>query len=831
MKILSKLLLFAITFFVIILGIFYNLNNGNLNKQLQHSIQYYLMFKDINANILDCKFKDGLLTASKITFKIGKSFGIIKDLKIQTNISGNWYNPAFKLDISPLEIVIFSSNNDKIAELSFSGQLVRNIIRNKNYELALNNIILPNLKDINGKDLGSAEAIFKYNEKGKNQNIYASLKFGEVVYLNINNAETNSAKIKIEMHDIPLAFYKIANEILPENKLLIFLNDFIYGGYIKNATILWTPDEIFSKETCYGRAKIQELDINYADAMPRAKNMDIDVGFQGNLVKFHINKAYVSDVLLEGGLIEMNWKGIDDTILTIDAKGSGSAKSLTDFISENQHALMSKANIDLRKIKGTADVNIDIKIPLKPGTQNIYNISANLPNSSLDIFNNNIKLKEAAISGVFNGKQIILNGSGKINEFLSNIDFIYNIEDESEFNHKLDIKTHFKTKGQKQDKAKIGFVTLLGGESPMHLEYKNKNSQGFISINSDISGLDLYFDKLGIRKQENQKARFLVNGIFNDPKSGSFDFSVTGENKLAINGNVSINNGKFLSKIKQIKSKQTNLSAELLMEGDFISIDLKGDTLDLSEANMFQFLEKERDGGSMRLRFNVEKVRLKNDIWLDNLRMMFECNKNRCHSGFLESKLGSRPLEVLLSAEGDGEKWLITCGNAGALLKGLGTYDSMKSGNLILNINTSRKEVQPGEIIPILNGNFTFERFVLSNTPTLSRLVSFVSLPGFISAISGNKDIRFSVMDGKFSFANNVLNVQNSMATGLYFDFTLKGDIDVQNRMLNIKGHVVPKLYGISSVIGTIPIIGNIFTGSKKNNGLISASYKIKEKY
>ena len=52
------------------------------------------------------------------------------------------------------------------------------------------------------------------------------MKFGEVVYLNINNAETNSAKIKIEMHDIPLAFYKIANEILPENKILPFFEQY-----------------------------------------------------------------------------------------------------------------------------------------------------------------------------------------------------------------------------------------------------------------------------------------------------------------------------------------------------------------------------------------------------------------------------------------------------------------------------------------------------------------------------------------------------------------------------------------------------------------------------
>jgi uncharacterized protein YhdP len=113
----------------------------------------------------------------------------------------------------------------------------------------------------------------------------------------------------------------------------------------------------------------------------------------------------------------------------------------------------------------------------------------------------------------------------------------------------------------------------------------------------------------------------------------------------------------------------------------------------------------------------------------------------------------------------------------------------------------------------------------------MSRLVSFVSLPGFLNIISGNKDIVFSGMRGKFSFANEILSIQDSAAEGPYFDFTLKGNIDIKNRLIDIKGHVTPELYGISSVVGAIPLIGSIFTGNKKRGGLISGSYQVKDNY
>ena len=68
---------------------------------------------------------------------------------------------------------------------------------------------------------------------------------------------------------------------------------------------------------------------------------------------------------------------------------------------------MSKANIDIRRIQGNVDAKIYLEIPLKPGSKNLYDIKAEIPNASLDVFKNYVKLRRAKISGLELTKTLI----------------------------------------------------------------------------------------------------------------------------------------------------------------------------------------------------------------------------------------------------------------------------------------------------------------------------------------------------------------------------------------------------------------------------------------
>ncbi len=830
MKIISKLLILIGLLAALTAGLIYAANSGKLDRQMKHALQYYLKLNGINAKLYHFTFKNGLFKSTEAKFAIGNGTVRIYDLQIQTHLFGPWGNPQLSAEIAPSNIVIFDEDNHKFFDANLTVKAERLLGMGQNYDIQIDDIKLLGVNGVNNKPIEKGSARFiKKNIKGIQQIDY-SVMFGDDSFLKVGNIDKESSNLKISAQNIPILFYKIAGKILPEHGLLSFLNRSIKDGYIQTASVEIDPEQTLKMS---GAVKVSGLEYSYASDKPSLKRMEVDIELKDAKTIFFIKSAYSSEIKLTDGIIEMDWKGLDNTILRISAKGHGPVRSLTDFIQEEQHKIMGQANINLRKITGNTDIDVEVLVPLKPGTKNIYNISAEIPNASLNIFKNYVKLRKAKMSGIFNGDQVILIGNGRINGFNSDLKFIYNVDEENtEFGHKLDIKTRFRAKSTTADRhQKIAFISLLGGNSIVDISYVNKNDKGFIKVDSDISNLDLYFDKLGIRKQKNSKSRIVVNGVFEDQTKGSLDFAIIGQKGLNVNGNIEIENNAAKIDIQKIKSLGTDLSAKIKIKNGFVDMKLRGKTLDLSEADMLQFLEKERDSGNTKLKMDIKRVRLQENIWLDDLSLQFECDKSRCYSGFIDSKIGSRSIEMLLTANGAEEEWLIKCGNAGAFLKGIGAYDDMKSGQMTLNIKTSRKEVRPGQIIPILKGHFTFQRFVLHDAPAMSRLVSVASLPGLVSLISGNKDIVFSGMNGDFSFKNNILIIDNSAAEGPFFDFTLKGKIDTRAKKMNLKGHVNPALYGVSSIVGAIPIIGRIFTGNDKHRGLMSATYKIDDSY
>lgn len=824
MRILSKILALIILIFASFYSLFLAANMGKLNQPIKTVLEYFL-----NIELVELNFQDTTLTSKEVIILSRNGKLLISGLKIHVGYSAG----SFDFTMDPGRVCITNNNDELIVDAKYSGKFIKNILKN-NYSTELNfsNIVISDLTDIHNKPYQNGLISYTHHKSAHTHHIAFDLNFDNSTYLRASS-DQDSKKVKVTGKNIPLGTYTIFEKIAPDNGLVKFFQEFIKNGYITEADFLLDINkEILTKDSIVGKVKIQKLDFSYDTDFPLLKNMDVDIDVVDSNVTFKINSAYSSALSLSQGLILMNWQGLDNTELKITAKAHGPATGLTGFISNTQHQEMNKANIDLRKIIGQANLDIYIDIPLKPGTKNIYNISADITGASLSIFKNYVNLTNASIKGVFNGDKVLLNGAGKINNFKSDLGFALNLTDKTEFSHKLDIKTYFKVLKDKADsKNKIAFISLQGGESVIDFTYTNKDSKGLIAVDSDITGLDLYFDKLGIRKKKNDKSRLVISGAFTDPTKGKIDFSVSSQSGLKTNGTINIDSNKATANIKEIKHKQTNLSAKIVLDKNLFEANINGKTLDLSEADMLHFLEKERDGGATKLVLAIERVRLKDDIWLDDVKAKFECDNVRCFSGYIDSKIGSRSLEVLLAAKGDKEEWLVKCSNAGALLRGLDMYNSMRAGNLTLNLTTSRKEVKRGNIIPIHNGKFTFERFMLHDAPTMTRMVSFISLPGFISMISGNKDIAFLGMNGTFSFQNNILSIDNSFATGPYFDFTLKGTIDTKKRFMDIYGHVNPELYGISSVIGSIPLIGRIFTGNKNHQGLVSKSYRLKEKY
>ncbi|MCC8417956.1 MAG: AsmA-like C-terminal region-containing protein [Rickettsia endosymbiont of Bryobia graminum] len=789
-------------------------SSGYLDTPIKKGLEYYFHKKDIKIKIGNLHIKNNILSIDKIFMNLeNDAKGEITNLKISFTINNIIKSLLIFNVINADNFVIISENNQPVIDTKISATQMVDLLENKleaKIDLdPIQNIALTSSK--NNLQKGAGFCSYKAKFLNSNKSLECELIFDNQANLLFNSSiNDNLVKVHADITNIPIMIYQIVSELIPNNKIIVFLQEHIKNGHITKGKLDLNLDtdslqNEISKEAISGKFNIIDLDYKYDKDFPTLQKINTDVIIEGPQVNFILNQAYSGNSLISG-LITFKWQGkLEDSYVTFNATAKGQALDLIDFISDKNYQDTKNQGIDLKKILGQANTKINISIPTNPNINNNYDISTVITSAELKAFNENVTLKNAKIDGLFDGNKVILNGVGKINDNTSNFVYQYNnIDNES----LLKIKSTILARQQE-----IGMIKLISGSSNLDFEYKQQfGKKPFLKVTSNLKNLEFYIDKISIYKKINKNANLTLVGNLEDSQNGYIDFNLSGDDNLKILGKVKSQNNKYNINLQTIKHNDTNVSGKLSLDKDNLSAEISGSSLDLSNSQMMQFLEKESDKRNTHLKVNINKIKLKNNIFLDDFNLTVDCNKIKCFSGFLSSSIGTKSLKMTLTDKQDLEQWIITCGDAGALFKGLGMYNNMRSGSINLILETKRHEVKKGHIVPILDGSFDFQHFYVTDMSFLTRIVSFVSLPGFVSLIVNNKDIAFTNMNGKFNYIGTNITITNAQAQGPFFDFTMKGTINTNTRQIKLKGNVIPSFFFASAIITKIPVVGKIFS-------------------
>ncbi|NRB11192.1 MAG: hypothetical protein HRU35_06255 [Rickettsiaceae bacterium] len=819
----------------------YVANNGYLNNQLQHLLKYYLKLKGVDAEITNFHYQGGVINIDNISFNNDTNISAEK-IVIKYTLGDVVSKFNIHLDIMVDQLSIKDNDGRKVIKTKMQVNYNSNLLQKYgNCEITLPAIeIDPDISDkISNFNIGTGKVTYK--RMGANKKYNAKIAFAEDSFLDINLVQnTNEVVSDIQVNNIPLMLYKLLYSLAPDNNLLKELK-IINSGFITKGKLRLKLDKeyfktgLLTENNLYSNFQFKDVNVKFDPKMPMAKAIKAEMLQYGHFTKIYVNKGSIANIDLTEGIVKIERNKIGELDLIISANAKGKMADLTNFIHKDAREKLQKEDIDFYKFTGQIEGTANIIIPLKNGDndskrEKILDIKVStITNAGVKIFDDQLILSNSKINGKYDGKQLVFQGEGKVNGYDSIIDFVYNFKDKSKFEYCLNTRSFVQHKRfLKNRDQKIGLFTVLGGKTSVDFEYKFKDEKRFVTIESDLKNIGLYLDKLGIKKEQGHRGRLSAKGVFNDLKVGSLNFNITGENNLDISGTMQMKNNETQVIIPKIKYLETDLNAEITDTLTTYKISVFGKTLDLSTADMIGFLEKESlNNKQISLIAKIDNIKLRDNIWLTNLDILLKCLTN-CYEGNITAKIGSRDVDIkVTNGENQSEKWVVNCSNAGALLKGLGIYSTMKTGKLDLVVNTRRREAQTGEIIPVIDGTFTFKKFILKDTPTITRLVSFISLPGILNAVTNNRDIRFRRMSGKFSFKDRILSINSSFADGPYFSFTLAGAVDTNTKLMNIKGRISPSLYGVDS----IPLIGGLIVGDKKSRGLISAPYKLKQNY
>jgi len=197
---------------------------------------------------------------------------------------------------------------------------------------------------------------------------------------------------------------------------------------------------------------------------------------------------------------------------------------------------------------------------------------------------------------------------------------------------------------------------------------------------------------------------------------------------------------------------------------------------------------------------------------------------DRAQSMTLNGTLPKSRLTGSVAPGTDGRHLILATGDAGTLLKGLFGFDSVRGGDLALNVTLSpaaKPNTKPYDYM----GSMVIQHFKVLNLPFLSRLFAAGSLTGVADLLRG-EGITMDKLEMPFRANGDIVSVHDARAAGPAVGITADGYFDRSSSQIDLKGTLAP-VYGINSVLGVIPLLGDLLT-SKPGEGVIGMTYHAK---
>jgi hypothetical protein len=356
----------------------------------------------------------------------------------------------------------------------------------------------------------------------------------------------------------------------------------------------------------------------------------------------------------------------------------------------------------------------------------------------------------------------------------------------------------------------------------------------------DLHGLDTFFQgtaditkskvsipDIGFNKEAGINTKINFSG-----KQGEDDiihiesFKAEGDN-ISASGNMTIEKSQLTSlSMEKVKYSRNDLKVNYAMDHAGYKIDLKGNSLDLSNVSFGQLFQndKSNEKKSLDLKIDAEKLYMKNGEVLDNFSAKAICNNKLCTSANANGKFkDSSSVSLSLKPLKKNFALLVKSDNAGALINALGISKNIRGGALNVDatfVNANNKLTAQGTIV--------MHDFVAIKTPLLGKILTLASLQG-IGDILNNQGITFKKFEAPFTLAGGIITVTDAKSSGSSVGITSSGTINLTKSEVDLKGAIVPA-YEINKAFGKIPLIGNLLVG-KKNEGLIATNYRIKGPY
>ena len=229
--------------------------------------------------------------------------------------------------------------------------------------------------------------------------------------------------------------------------------------------------------------------------------------------------------------------------------------------------------------------------------------------------------------------------------------------------------------------------------------------------------------------------------------------------------------------------------------------------------------------GPFKLSVNVERLVLRDNITLSTFALEGAGDEDRIKALTLSAiPPGNGKLSAKLEHVAGHRKLDFATTNGGALVQGVFGLESLKGGTIAATLTFPGNGDVAQTTGPDFEGTMIAEDFRILHQPFLARLFAAGSLTGFAD-LMGAKGIAVDKLTVPFKSTKGVINIRQAHASGPAIGFSADGYVDRPDNKVGLRGTIAP-LYGINSILGAIPLIGDVLT-SREGEGILGTTYAV----
>jgi len=646
------------------------------------------------------------------------------------------------------------------------------------------------------------------------------------------------------MHAWPIGLGESAREYLART---------VTGGRITDATVRLniTPgdlaDGVLSNDAVDVRFNVSNASMQFISTMSPVTNARGSGILRGNSFEMTVPEARFHGMTIANGRVEAPQFKPRGSMLTVSARADGDARQLLEVLAMEPIALGERLPIDAATATGRGSVNIRIQRPMvreAPFEDWRFNVDGTVRDFAGNLTTRRVALSQGQLT--VRGDHRAVTVSGPIRAGQSAIQNVRWTERIGRTGASVSTSSEYQISGDfdADDLERLGYPVARYAQGRIGVTVTGQG-RGFDVDNARID-LDLRNAAVELprgfwtkRASQAASARFVVQrqpdgGLaFNDIDARGAGLLAQGRVRLARDNNIQ---DVDFSRLVVEGSSDARVTAVRAADGA-LEVNVRGAMFDAEP-----FMGSDRapaeqatatpasaptaaspNSGAMRASVIVDRLNMRGGVTLSDANVQVTTNRFGLLTLAAEGRSpGGEAFSLTLGPRaGDARSRVrFRAGDAGFAVRALTGAENVVGGTASAD-GDWRGGAQS-------QARFTVEMrdFQVVRLPAMARLLSSAgSLTGLVEMLNGD-GIGFSAFEAQMTYANNRLQFTEGRMAGPSLGLTGAGSYDIERDNLDIDGVVAPSPMLNLSMLGSIPVIGDLLV-SRRGEGVFGMTYSI----